>query len=122
MWTANLSNGEVRKDGILVGSFYSGHGAGKNNPALENVHEFGPIPRGSWTIAGPPFDHADHGPYCLRLEPEKETVTFGRTGFLWHGDSVQHPGEASKGCMISLYIVRMRVHQSGDTRLEVIST
>src|ERR1035438_5538324 len=34
------------------------------------------------------------------LTPESGTNTFGREGFLIHGDSVQNPGTASHGCII----------------------
>ena len=81
----------------------------------------GPIPCGLWDICGPPYSTKTHGPYVLRLEPEKWTVTFGRTGFLMHGDSKQNPGDASEGCIIQGPLVRMTVWQSGDRRLRVIA-
>ena len=56
--------------------------------------------------------------YVLRLEPD--SGTYGRTGFLMHGDSEFHPGEASKGCIIMDRVTRTRVYQSGDTKLMVV--
>lgn len=121
MWTYNQSNGALSKDGILVGIGYSGAGEGKNCPQREAIRDVGPIPQGSWEICGPPIDTAEHGPYVLRLEPTPVTQTFGRVGFLMHGDSIEHPGQASKGCIIMARNVRTRVYQSGDTKLLVIS-
>lgn len=120
-WTADLSTGELRKDGILAGSFYSGAGEGKNNPEMERVKDVGPIPRGAWVI-GRPFDSPHSGPYALPLTPRAGTETFGRTGFEIHGDSVEHPGEASHGCIITFRMTRVRIADSGDTRLEVIAS
>jgi hypothetical protein len=57
----------------------------------------------------------------LRLEPEPDTDTFGRAGFLMHGDSGAHPGEASEGCIIMPRNVREAVWTGGDHELEVVS-
>jgi hypothetical protein len=105
---------------IVSKSCYSGCGAGKNNSSLDCMADVGPIPAGSWTISGPPIDSSEHGPYVLRLEPKKGTETYGRSGFLIHGDSVSDPGNASKGCLIASKEVRSRIWQSGDYDLEVI--
>jgi hypothetical protein len=121
MWTYNQSNGQLRKDDILVGSGYSGKDDGKNNPALESRPDVGPIPQGEWEICGPPYDTSQHGPYVLRLEPRPGTVVFGRAGFLIHGDSIPDPGQASEGCIVMNRMVRTRIWQSGDYRLTVIS-
>lgn len=121
-WHYQQINGWLDKDGILVDKTgYSGFGEGKNNPALEAVHDVGPIPAGEWTISGPPFDDPEHGPYVLRLYPKVGSQTFGRSGFLIHGDSIEHPGQASKGCIILPRLTRTRIYQSGDTQLYVIS-
>ena len=45
----------------------------------------------------------------MRLEPNAGTCTHDRAGFLMHGDSVQHPGGASKGCVIMARAVRQSV-------------
>jgi hypothetical protein len=121
MWTYEQNSGRLSKDGILLATGYSGAGDGKNNPAKQNLHNIGPIPQGLWEICGPPIDTPAHGPYVLRLEPAPDTVTYGRTGFLMHGDSIEHPGTASEGCIILDRVTRTRVYQSGDTKLEVIS-
>jgi hypothetical protein len=48
------------------------------------------------------------------------TVTYGRTDFRIHGDSIQHPGQASNGCIILKKSIREKIICSGDTELEVI--
>src|SRR5271155_1565030 len=121
MWTYDQTSGALSKDGMRVARGYSGFGDGKNNPRLESTPDVGPIPQGFWEICGPPYETAEHGPYVLRLEPEPGTTTFGRSGFLMHGDSIVHPGQASKGCIIMDRETRTRVYLSGDTKLEVIS-
>jgi len=99
---------------------YSGFGPGKNNSAMESVPDVGPIPRGDWQIVGEPFDDPEHGPFCLRLEPTFGTSPLGRDGFLIHGDSIEHPGEASKGCIIQSRAIRQAIWSSGDKFVEVI--
>jgi hypothetical protein len=119
-WTYSQKNGELQQDGEPVAHGYSGAGAGKNNPDMEHVANVGPIPAGDWSITGPPVDTAEHGPYVLKLEPVAETQTFGRSGFLMHGDSKEHPGCASHGCVILPRSVREQVWNSGDRDLEVV--
>jgi hypothetical protein len=119
-WTYAQNTGELQRDGKHVSTGYSGATEGKNNPAMDNVPNIGPIPRGDWTIAGPPIDSKDHGPYVLKLNPAPSTKTHGRRGFLMHGDSKVHPGSASHGCVILPRSAREEVWQSGDRDLEVV--
>jgi hypothetical protein len=88
---------------------------------MEKVHNLGPIPQGEWTIVGPPINTQEHGPYVLKLEPGAKTTTFGRSGFLMHGDSKKSPGSASQGCVILPRTVREQVWKSGDRDLEVVA-
>ena len=90
-WTYAQETGELQQDGKHVATGYSGAGHGKNNPDMQEVHNLGPIPQGDWTIVGPPVNTADHGPYVLTLKPAADTPTFGRSGFLMHGDSKESP-------------------------------
>lgn len=109
------------KDGVLVArNVYSGFGEGKNNPAMESVHDVGPIPEGLWKISGPPQDTETHGPYVLALYPQKGTETYGRSGFLIHGDSIAAPGTASHGCIICDRRTRSAIWQSADYDLTVV--
>lgn len=120
-WTYAQKTGELEHDGQPVANGYSGCGEGKNNPELQQVHNIGPVPQGDWTISGPPENTSEHGPYVLRLTPMPETETFGRTGFLIHGDSKTAPGSASQGCVILPHFVREKVWESGDRDLEVVA-
>src|SRR5579883_1483500 len=99
-WTYSQKSGLLSQDDREVAHGYSGASDGKNNPEMQDVHNVGPIPQGDWTITGPPVDTKTHGPYVLKLTPAIETETFGRSGFLMHGDSKEHPGTASQGCII----------------------
>ena len=119
-WTYSQKSGELDRDDAKVATGYSGAGTGKNNPEMQHIHNVGPIPQGEWTITGPPVDTKTHGPYVLKLAPNTETETFGRSGFLMHGDSKDHPGTASQGCIIVPKSVREQVWNSGDRDLKVI--
>ena len=120
MWTYAQKSGDLLQNGQRVATGYSGIDDGKNNPAMQAVANVGPIPQGDWTIEGPPVNTTTHGPFVLRLTPAAETNTFGRSGFLMHGDSIESPGSASHGCVIMPRVVREQVWNSGDTDLEVI--
>lgn len=129
-WTYEQISGKLRDpDGNVVGIGYSGANDGKNNPAMQNVVNVGPIPVGTYTIEGPPINTKDHGPYVLRLTPDAATtaaiVNFGRDPdtFLMHGDSIPHPGTASDGCVIQDRMTRERVNSTlaTDNTLIVVS-
>lgn len=118
MFTYRQRSGELLREGVVVGTGYSGRELGKNNPSFQGVKNTGPIPRGLWHIVGPPF--TGHGPYVLRLVPGNNTETFDRSGFLIHGDSLQKPGTASQGCIVLPRHVRELVWASGGKELEVV--
>jgi len=110
-------------DGGIFACGYAGFGAGKLNPALEHVHDVGPIPRGRYKIQ---YIDTNGAAYegkkapVFRLLPLPGTNTFGRAGFLIHGDSVPAPGTASHGCVIVAHNVREAIRTRGYTELEVI--
>jgi len=117
-------SGKFYHDGELIGLGYSGFQEGKNNPLLQDEPNIGPIPCGLWDIEDA-FDSTTHGPHCIPLTPVDGTVTFGRSGFLMHGDSIVHPGLASHGCIIQLHAVREQVRGlvlGGDRSLMVVAT
>src|SRR5277367_6929293 len=118
MYTYSQSTGILARNGVTVGEGYSGHGAGRNNPAMQAVPDVGPIPQGQYSI-GPPFDTppSAHGPHVMRLTPVAGNNMFGRDGFLMHGDNPEH--DASEGCIIMPPSVRGAVSASGDTDLTV---
>lgn len=118
-WIYSQESGKLSWGDTVVATGYSGAGEGKNNPAFEQVPNVGPIPRGTYEIS-PPFDTETHGPFVMRLLPVGPTYTFGRSGFLMHGDSVHAPGTASEGCVIMPRPIRERVASSQDNQLTVI--
>jgi type VI secretion system (T6SS) effector TldE1-like protein len=120
MWTYAQKTGNLLQNGQVVATGYSGCDDGKNNPAMQAVHDVGPIPQGDWTISGPPINTAEHGPYVLTLTAAASTNVFGRSGFLMHGDSIAAPGTASKGCIIMPRTAREQVWNSGDRALQVV--
>ena len=120
-WTYSQSTGQLRYNGKLVDTGYSGAGSsstsGRNNPAMQNVRFHGPIPQGTWSI-GRAFDHKSKGPTVMALTPIGHDA-FGRTGFLIHGDN-QKTHAASEGCIILGPTARHQIDKSGDTSLTVV--
>ena len=119
MWKYEQASGQLSRDGANIVRGYSGAGEGKNNPEDQEIHNVGPLPRGSYTITAP-HDTVTHGPYVLPLTPDPANEMFGRAGFLIHGDSVVSPGTASEGCLIFPRNIRERIWTSGDTALTVV--
>lgn len=125
MWTFNIKAGTLSKDGLVIDNdCYSGaFPQGFNDPTQQAVPEVGPLPEGLYLILGPPYSDPAHGPYILRLEPDKANVMYGRAGFLLHGKPLppRDIRTGSEGCICAGPDTRRRVYQSGDTRLQVIS-
>lgn len=118
-WKWDQSAGELTRAGQLVSRGYSGHGRGKNNPALQAAVGVGPIPTGRWRITER-YDSANVGPYALKLEPVGHGA-LGRSAFRIHGDSIRSPGTASHGCIILPRNIRELIWKSGDRDLEVVT-
>lgn len=97
---------------------YSGRPGYKDNSANECVSVKGPIPRGKYTI-GEPFYHHKTRAWTMRLTPSTSNLMCGRDGFMIHGDSSKHPGEASDGCIIVDLPGRKAIAASGDHSLTV---
>jgi hypothetical protein len=121
VWVYNSSNGALSHDGLQVGSGYSGHGDGVNNPALQSESNVGPIPQGQWSI-GEAVDDPKLGPIAMPLTPNIGTETFGRGGFFIHGDSIEFAGleEASHGCIILSRQIRLQINSDQDKELQVV--
>lgn len=115
MWTYRQSTGEFSS--LAIG--YSGNGEGRNNPVMESVPNEGPIPRGVYEISNLTLDHPKLGHYVLELVPFSDNDMFGRSGFFIHGDSREHPGLASDGCIVLPLFARETVWESNDHLLEV---
>ena len=118
-WTYSQSSGELRHNGILVGTGYSGAGlnaaSGRNNPSMQNVPNQGPIPTGQYVI-GPSYNHPQKGPISINLSPIGHNV-LGRSGFMIHGNNVQN--NASQGCVILGPTIRQQIAASSDHVLMV---
>ena len=121
MWIYEQTSGKLFRDCIVVGVGYSGFGEDKNQPNDESVKDLGPIPHGKYSIGPPECVGAPgpHGPFVLRLTPDPSNAMFGRDGFLIHGDSREHQGSASHGCIIMNRDVRNLIAASGDSELSV---
>ncbi len=96
---------------------YSGHGAGLNNPALQDKAGVGPIPRGSWRTSAW-MDHPHLGKLVTHLWQIRAETT--RSGFFIHGDNREMNHTGSDGCIILSYDIRKAIKDSGETELEVV--
>lgn len=121
-WIYGQSTGSLTHDGTLVGVGYSGYGDGKLNPDMQDIADEGPIPRGFWRI-GTPYDSESHGSEVMSLTPLAVTETFGRSGFLIHGDAVDpaRRGDVSLGCIVMSRPIRDQIvaGREADSLLEV---
>ncbi|WP_342753722.1 tlde1 domain-containing protein [Pantoea sp. MBD-2R] len=97
---------------------YSGRPGYKDDSANECVKSKGPIPRGQYTI-GDPFYHPKIRAWTMRLTPATSNHMCGRDGFMIHGESSKHPGEASDGCIILGLPGRKAIAASGNRSLTV---
>jgi hypothetical protein len=114
--------GEWFTDGVFVAKCYAGRGLGLNNPDMQDAHNVGPIPRGTYTICAP-ADHPHLGPFCMYLEPDPTNDMRGRSAFYFHADrvdSARKPFAASEGCIIGSRPVRGAIWASGDRILHVV--
>jgi len=122
MWTYQQSTGILTApDGSLAGQGYSGHGGGLNNPQAENEPDIGPIPQGAWDIGTFFDDPGGKGPIVAHVTPGPQTETYGRSGFMIHGDNSEGNHTASEGCIILARPLRQAIAASGDTSLNVIA-
>ncbi|AFC84794.1 tlde1 domain-containing protein [Frateuria aurantia] len=118
-WRYSQRSGYLQQNDVYVEKGYSGSGIGYNNPALARVHDTGPVPVGRYQIL-PPFHPPETGACTLRLLAGPQTRLSGRSGFMIHGDSRIHPGQASSGCIVLDPRIRRRIWLSGDHVLEVV--
>ncbi len=121
MWTWKQATGElVDGAGVTVGRGYSGDCEHYNNPASQEIPGVGPIPRGRYIIGNFFDDPGGKGPVVCRLTPIPPTNTFGRSGFMIHGDSADNDHSASHGCIVLAHALRAAISSSGDSILEVV--
>jgi|SRR6185369_16627747 len=117
-WRYRQSTGELSCAccGRVVAVGYSGHGEGRNNPAMEASAGVGPIPAGQWSI-GPMRDSPSLGPVVMDLVPVGHDA-HGRSLFRIHGDNAAH--DASHGCIVLPRPARALIGASPERTLEVV--
>lgn len=119
-WKYSQTTGRlIDPNGDVAGIGYSGRGVGLNNPLQQDVPDVGPIPQGDWTIGEFFDDPGGKGPVVAHLTPMDGTETFGRSGFMIHGDNDAMNHTASEGCIILLRSLRAMVAASTDRVLIV---
>ncbi|WP_084026161.1 tlde1 domain-containing protein [Mesorhizobium sp. C399B] len=105
----------------VEGQGYAGFGKGVNNPVTQCLEDFGPIPRGQYTISDP---IASPTQFSLPLIPAiaNDMCNPPRSNFLIHGDRKlpRPPDTASQGCIILALDVRKKIWESGDRDLTVV--
>lgn len=129
MWRYSIKTGwMVRNDDTFQGYSGAGHALvdGRNNPAMQNIPNVGPIPVGMYTI-GAPHDSPRTGRYTMDLNPIEWTGVltawldmYGRSAFRIHGNNAED--DASHGCIILPPGARRAVWESGDHALQVVTT
>lgn len=110
----------IGPDASMWGQGWAGQLAGRNNPAMQNVPNVGPLPEGIYMI-GYAYDHPVLGPVTMDLEPDLINIMFGRSAFRVHGfgaDVIR----ASEGCVIQIRPVRERIDSSTDRILRVVAS
>ena len=125
-WIYHQQTGYLFHNEQYFATGYSGRGAGRNNPDMEDRRandphavEAGPIPRGGYRI-GVPFHSSNTGLHAMRLTPIGHAA-HGRTQLEIHGESGSHPGMASTGCIVlSPAGIRQQISDSGDDLLQVV--
>ena len=115
------STGQLFDDaGKFLGVGHAGNGAGLNNPAMQYVHDVGPLPVGRYKV-GAFIDRQGLG-YSARLTPQP--VSTAGIEYAWlrgRGGFLMHLPELSEGCIAMERPILLAVSQSGDTDLTVVS-
>ena len=120
MYTYHQSTGVIAHNGNLLLTGYAGHGAGVNNPAMQDQHDVGPLPQGRYMMTAL-IDSPHTGLGTIILEPDPANQMFGRSGFRIHGDNAAANHTASDGCIIAGHAAdRIAIWNSGDHDLEVL--
>ncbi|WP_395489487.1 tlde1 domain-containing protein [Cedecea davisae] len=119
-WLYDVKKKSFYRNGVFMFyALYAGASGYKNDSQYECVVNKGPLPRGKYRIIGAPFTHEIAGRFTLRLHPYATNNMCGRGGFLIHGDSIAHPGEASNGCIVAAPAYRRTIWESGDKEVLV---
>lgn len=122
MWTYKQSTGQlIAPEGDVVGVGYSGRNQGLNNPEMQDREHLGPIPQGDWYIGHFYNSQNEKGPIVANLTPSYGTNTFGRGGFMIHGDNEAMNHTASDGCIVLAHSLRDAICKSGVHQLRVVA-
>jgi hypothetical protein len=121
MYNYHQSSGRLDKNGAQVLICYAGHGAGLNNPALQDQHDIGPLPQGRYKMTAL-IDSPHTGAATIILDPDPANQMFGRSGFRIHGDNSAANHTASDGCIIAGHSAdRVTIWSSNDRDLQVFA-
>lgn len=125
MYVFSQTTGDLFQNNKWIGSGAAGQGKGLKNPAMQNVHNIGPLPQGRYKI-GKPYHHPRLGPLTFDLTPDPNNEMFGRSDFRIHGFAPgcdhKNPGTSSEGCCCQEHTARQFVSDNidSDDDLEVI--
>jgi hypothetical protein len=120
MYLYSQSSGQLTKNGVALAIGYSGQPPRRNDPTAQAIEDVGPLPAGIYTI-GKSFWSGMLGPVVMRLTPSTDNEMFGRSGFYIHGDSAEHAGFASNGCIVLSHEVRAQIDADSDRDLTVVA-
>jgi Protein of unknown function (DUF2778) len=121
MYTYHQLSGVLDHNGEQFLTGYAGHGAGVNNPAMQDQHDIGPLPQGRYTMTAL-IDSPHTGLATIILDPDPANQMFGRSGFRIHGDNEAANRTASDGCIIAGHAPdRANIWNNGDHVLQVIA-
>jgi len=121
-WQFSQTRGTITSAaGAVIGTGYSGHGPGVDNPAMQTVRNVGPLPVGHYTFGELIPTDPKLGEYVIPLIPDPSNQMYGRSGFFWHGDNSAHNESASEGCIVSAFTTRQEAYESADHSLEVVA-
>ena len=121
MYRYHQSTGVFERDGVTLFTGYAGHGAGVNNPSLQQEHDVGPLPQGRYTMLQFIAKATKTGLSTIRLQPDPANQMFKRSGFCIHGDNAARNRSASTGCIIiGRAPDRQTIWNGSDHDLEVV--
>lgn len=110
-WRYAISSGQLYDHDKPFGPpGYAGTGKGRNNTAMVQEKNVGPLPPGRYSI-GEGYRHPTLGPLTMKLEPLPGTQMHGRDLFRIHGDN--RAGDASKGCIVLSPDIRAAIARAG---------
>jgi len=101
--TYYLDNGEFYIGAYLLETGYAGYFNNitgedyRNNPAAQCIAFRGPLPAGCYYMSD---GNGTVTKKSIMLLPVDITIMCNRNDFFIHGDSIENPGTASKGCII----------------------